>query len=352
MPGPAAVWLPFFMGLKMKRADYWELEGSAIRCRLCPRFCLIAEGQSGFCGVRAHYNAELEALTYGKIVSWACDPIEKKPLYHFYPGHKTFSIGGVGCNLRCRHCQNWQISCAEAKQTLDSLRDLSPEAAVRSALDNGCQSLVWTYNEPSIWFEYIRDTAPLAQAAGLKTVLVTAGMICSEPLAELLPDIDAYRLDVKGFSGDFYRWLTGVDCLEQVLDNGVTAFKAGCHVEIVTNLIPGHNDDEQQLRSLARWIALELSPRTAWHLTAYYPNHQLDVAATGLASLERGLEIAREEGLRHVYIGNVPGHPSQHSYCAACEKIVIRRAGFGTLENLLEGGCCPQCREPLGAYRG
>lgn len=336
----------------MKQAAYWEIEGSAVRCKLCPHNCLIRDGKSGFCGVRAKRGSELLALTYGKIASWACDPIEKKPLYHFYPGHKTFSIGGVGCNLRCRHCQNWQISCRDAETSLDRLRDLSPHGAVHAALEQDCRSLVWTYNEPSIWFEYILDTAPMAQAAGLKTVMVTAGMLNTAPLQELLPHIDAYRLDVKGFSGDFYRWLTGIDCFEQVLSNGAAAFKSGSHVEIVTNLIPGHNDDDQQLRGLARWVASELSPQTPWHLTAYYPSHKLDVAATGLETLERGLEIAREEGLEHVYIGNVPGHPSQQSYCFGCGEVVIRRSGFDTSENLLRAGRCPKCDRPLGAYRG
>lgn len=335
----------------MKTAAYWMMEGSAVRCHLCPHFCLIKDGQSGFCGVRAKREGELVALTYGKVVSWACDPIEKKPLYHFYPGHQTLSLGGVGCNLRCRHCQNWQISCRDADKGTDSLHNLSPAGAVHAAVEKNCQSLVWTYNEPSIWFEYIRDTAPLAQQAGLKTVMVTAGMINSEPLQELLPHIDAYRLDVKGFSGDFYRWLTGIDCFSQVLDNGVAAYASGSHVEIVTNLIPGHNDDEIQLRGLARWIGRELSPDVPWHLTAYYPSHQLNVAATGTSALERGVEIAREEGLENVYVGNVPGHAGQNSYCGGCGQLVIRRYGFDKPQNLLENGACPSCRKPLGCYR-
>lgn len=337
----------------MKRAAYWSAEGNAIRCQLCPRFCRIRDGQSGFCGVRAARGGELLALTYGKIVSWACDPIEKKPLYHFYPGHQTLSLGGIGCNLRCRHCQNWQIACRDADDNgVDSLHSLSPQEAVRAALGKSCRSLVWTYNEPSIWFEYLRDTAPLAQQAGLKTVLVTAGMICPEPLAELLPHIDAYRLDIKGFSGAFYRWLTGFDGFSQILANACAARQAGCHIEIVTNLIPGHNDDSEQLRGLARWIGQELGVQVPWHLTAYYPSHRLDVAATSRESLERGVEIGREEGLKHIYIGNVPGHVCQHSYCADCGELVIRRNGFSAPQNLLKSGACPACGVTFGAYYG
>ena len=335
----------------MREAAYWQVEGGAVRCNLCPHFCLIGDGHNGFCGVRGNREGKLYALTWGQIVASAIDPIEKKPLNHFYPGHKTFSIGGIGCNLRCRHCQNWQISCVDFDGGSNRLQALSPEDAVTAALRNHCRSLVWTYNEPSIWFEYIRDTAPLAQRAGLKTVMVTAGMITAEPLAELLPLIDAYRLDIKGFSGEFYRWLTGIDCLEQVLENGCAALAAGCHVEIVTNLIPGHNDDEQQLRGLARWIARELSPATPWHLTAYYPSHKLDVAATGVEALDRGVEIAREEGLEFVYVGNLPGHPAQHSFCPACGGSLIRRNGFTLLENRLRHALCPDCRNPLTSFR-
>lgn len=341
----------FYLGARMKTAAYWHSEENGLRCDLCPHFCLIREGGNGFCGVRGNRDGRLYALTWGQIVASAIDPIEKKPLYHFYPGHRTFSIGGIGCNLRCRHCQNWQISCTDIDEHGDNLQPLAPQDAVDAALRQGCRSLVWTYNEPSIWFEYIRDTAPLARRAGLKTVMVTAGMINAAPLAELLPHIDAYRLDIKGFSGKFYRWLTGIDCFEQVLENGRAAADAGCHVEIVTNLIPGHNDDEQQLRELARWIVQNLSPATPWHLTAYYPSHRLDVAATGVAALDRGVEIAHEEGLQFVYVGNVAGHPAQQSVCPSCGVSLIRRNGFALLENRLQRSVCPDCRTELPSFR-
>jgi pyruvate formate lyase activating enzyme len=336
----------------MKIAAFWHHEKDGVRCDLCPHHCFIKEGGDGFCGVRGVRDTELYALTYGKIAASAYDPIEKKPLYHFYPGHKTFSVGGIGCNLRCRHCQNWQISCRDATDNLDGLYPLLPIEAIRLAQENFCESIVWTYNEPSIWYEYILDSAPLAQEAGLKTVMVTAGMINSEPLQNLLPYIDAYRLDIKGFSGDFYRWLTGIDCLDQVLENGLAAFSAGCHVEIVTNLIPGHNDDEMQLRALARWIVQNLSSKTPWHLTAYFPNHHLQVEPTGISALERGVEIGHEEGLSHIYIGNIAGHKSQHSYCEGCNVRLITRDGFRIVQNRMVHFCCPECGVRFENYRG
>ncbi len=336
----------------MKEAAFWCQEGNAVRCTLCPHFCLIEEGKNGFCGARGVRDKKLYALTYGKIAASAFDPIEKKPLYHFYPGHKTFSIGGLGCNLRCRHCQNWHISCCDVGGRLTGMDEISPADAVTLACDNGCESLVWTYNEPSIWYEYILDTAPLAQLAGLKTVMVTAGMINPDPLQTLLPHIDAYRLDLKGFSGDFYRWLTGIDCLDQILENARAAYAAGCHVEIVTNLIPGHNDDEVQLRGLARWIVQNLSANIPWHLTAYYPNHDLKVAATTTSALERGVEIGLEEGLSQIYIGNLPGHESQHSYCVGCRAGLIMRNGFQIIENRVVNSCCPECGIGFENYRG
>jgi pyruvate formate lyase activating enzyme len=334
----------------MKEAAYWHSEQDRVRCDLCPHRCLIKDGAQGFCGVRGNRNGKLYALTYGLIAAQAIDPVEKKPLYHFYPGHRTLSLGSVGCNLRCRHCQNWRISCGDATTGLHELQALPPEAAVQLALDSRCQSLVWTYNEPSVWYEYILASAPLAHKAGLKTIMVTAGMLNSQPLDDLLPHIDAYRLDIKGFSAEFYRWLTGIDCLDQVLANAVAAYRAGCHVEIVTNLIPGHNDDEAQLRELSRWIVENLSPQTPWHLTAYFPNHELKLASTDLDSLEKGVQIGRQSGLEHIFIGNVPGHNFQHSLCSGCGQLLIQRDGFKVRANRIVESRCPACGYFLKNY--
>jgi pyruvate formate lyase activating enzyme len=308
-------------------------------------------GATGFCGVRRRRADTLETLNYAAIAASAFDPIEKKPLYHFYPGHKTLSLGSLGCNLRCRHCQNWQISCHRSTDADSPLPQLLPAEAVDLALQHKCQSLVWTYNEPSIWFEYIRDTAPLARAAGLRTVLVTAGLLNPEPLQELLPHIDAYRLDIKGFSAEFYLWLMGFDGFALVLDNARRAFGAGCHVEIVTNLIPGHNDDDASLHELAHWIANHLSLQTPWHLTAYFPNHKLQLAATEVSSLERAHRIGCQAGLKFVYIGNLAGHPAQNTRCPRCEALLIERQGFQVLSRPLQAPLCPACGLILESFR-
>lgn len=335
----------------MHRAAYWHRNAGKVCCDLCPRACQLDEGDTGFCGVRRRTDDGLETLNYAAIAASAFDPIEKKPLYHFYPGHKTLSLGSIGCNLRCRHCQNWQISCFNVTDADAPLPQLLPADAVDQALNHDCRSLVFTYNEPSIWFEYIRDTAPLARAAGLKTLLVTAGLLNPAPLNDLLPHLDAYRLDIKGFSAEFYRWLTGFDCLALVLANAQRAFRAGCHVEIVTNLIPGHNDDDASLHGLANWIAANLGVQTPWHLTAYFPNHNLRLAATEVSSLERAHRIGREAGLQFVYIGNLAGHPAQNTYCPQCEALLIERQGFQVLSRPLQTPVCPACGRTFDSFR-
>lgn len=335
----------------MPRAAYWHRDAGKVCCDLCPRACRLEAGASGFCGVRQRRADALETRNYAVIAASAFDPIEKKPLYHFYPGHKTLSLGSLGCNLRCRHCQNWQISCFTPTDADVPWPQLPPAEAVSLALKHNCRSLVWTYNEPSIWFEYIRDTAPLARAAGLQTVLVTAGLLNPEPLNELLPFIDAYRLDIKGFSAEFYRWLIGFDGFALILDNAQRASDAGCHVEIVTNLIPGHNDDDVSLRGLAHWIADNLGLETPWHLTAYFPNHNLQLAATDVSSLERAHRIGREAGLQFVYIGNFAGHPAQNTRCPQCGALLIERQGFQVLSRPLQTSSCPACGRAFSRFR-
>ena len=337
----------------MKEARYYRQEaGQKVSCSLCPHNCLIAEGRNGLCQVRGNRGGKLYALTYGRVISAASDPIEKKPLYHYYPGAQTLSLGSVGCNLHCLHCQNWQISQCSAAQGDASLQQLSPAEAIAETRARGAEILVFTYNEPSLWFEYILDCAELARAQQIKLVLVTSGMINPKPLTELLAVVDAYRVDIKGFSREFYRKLTGFDVLDQVLANTSAAYQAGVHVEVVTNLIPGWNDDDKQLRGLAGWLRDELTAEVPWHITRYVPCHRLTVPATPLQSLERGLQIGREEGLTHIYLGNVAAHATENTCCSGCGEILIARRGFSTLENRLVAGRCPACQMELGCYRG
>jgi len=336
----------------LQEARYYHPQpNQKVRCALCPHNCLISDGKEGICRVRENRAGKLYALTYGRVVSAAIDPIEKKPLYHFYPGAPTLSLGSVGCNLHCQHCQNWQISQCSMGRGDGMLRQLSPAEAVAQTRAAGAEILVFTYNEPSLWAEYILDCAELALPAGLKLVMVTSGMINPEPLQDLLKVVAAYRVDIKGFSGEFYKNLTGFDVLDQVLENTRTAFRQGAHVEVVTNLIPGWNDDEQQLSGLATWIRDELSPAVPWHVTRYIPCHRLTAPMTPVDRLELAEQIGRETGLQHIYIGNVPGHAAQDTHCSGCGALLIERAGYFLKQNRLTGGCCPDCGEQLPVYR-
>lgn len=337
----------------MQEASYYRQKSAGtVVCTLCPHNCQIAEGDNGLCGVRGNRDGILYALTFGRVITAASDPIEKKPLYHFYPGSTTLSLGSVGCNLHCQHCQNWQISQCSAAQGASSLQQLSPAAAIAETRARGADILVFTYNEPSLWFEYILACAAIAKAQQVKLVMVTSGMINPQPLRELLTVVDAYRVDIKGFTHEFYQQLTGFDVLDRVLANTRAAFQAGVHVEVVTNLIPGWNDDVAQLRGLAGWLRAELSAETPWHLTRYHPGHRLKAPPTPLQSLELGLQIGREEGLKHIYLGNIAAHATENTFCAGCGELLIERSGYTLLKNRLVAGRCPACQAALGCYRG
>jgi pyruvate formate lyase activating enzyme len=331
---------------------YEKLSHKMVHCHLCPHDCVIPEGKTGYCGVRKNSDGTLYALTYGKVVSIAIDPIEKKPLNHFYPGASAFSIGTFGCNMRCKHCCNWTISHHTATEEGLDLHDLSPEEAVQMAKDRECEVLAWTYNEPSIWFEFVLDTAKLAKEAGLLTVMVTSGMISPPALKTLLNYIDAYRLDIKGFTEEFYERLTGSPVLKHILENALIAFRSGVHVEIITNIIPNWNDSDEQLNGLARWIVDNLDAETPWHVTRYHPENKLTEPSTPTETLERAKEIGHKNGLKYVYIGNVPGHPGQNTTCPECSKVLIDRAGFSIGENHILKGCCQFCGYKIGHYRG
>lgn len=336
----------------MREAMHYERLGSgAVRCSLCPRRCRIPEGGTGVCGVRGNRGGVLYALTYGKVASSAVDPIEKKPLYHFYPGSRTFSIGGFGCNLRCKHCQNWRISHHAVTAGGEGLYDLLPEELVEEAARRGCTAIAWTYNEPSVWFEYVLEGARLARERGILTVLVTAGVINPPALRELLPHLDAYRLDVKGFSEGFYERLTGVRVLATVLGSAVIAREAGVHLEIVTNIIPNWNDSDGELDALSKWIVTSLGSYTPWHVTAYFPSFEVSEPPTPLSTLERARRIGIANGLEYVYVGNVPGHPAQHTLCPACGKTLIERHGFRIAARHIVRGHCASCGYEIRGYR-
>lgn len=337
----------------MKEALLYERIGrEMVQCQLCLHNCVIPDGRTGYCGVRKNRRGTLFALTFGRVVSVAVDPIEKKPLYHFYPGSPTLSVGTFGCNMRCKHCQNWEISHHRAEENGEGLHELSPQQLIDVARQRRCAALAWTYNEPSIWFEYVIETAKLARKAGILTVLVTSGMINPPALKALLNYVDAYRLDVKGFTEEFYERLTGNRVLAKVLENGVIAHEAGAHVEIITNVIPNWNDTNEQFDGLSRWIVERLDAHVPWHVTAYHPYHKVTEPPTPASTLDRAKQIGIKNGLQYVYIGNVPGHAGQNTVCPACGRTLIDRVGFGIGENHIVGGRCTYCGHEIVGYRG
>ncbi|MFZ3063561.1 MAG: AmmeMemoRadiSam system radical SAM enzyme [Actinomycetota bacterium] len=328
---------------------YEKLDGKRARCHVCPWLCNIAPGRRGYCCVRENRDGKIYALSYAKVSSMAADPIEKKPLFHFYPGSLVFSLGSLGCNLRCLHCQNWEIAHSRMVGEEPGVVDLQPEEAVGATKRHGCQGLAWTYNEPTIWVEYTLDSAKLCKKENLYTVYVTNGYTTPEALDAMGPHLDAYRVDLKGFTEGFYRKLTKALHLKPVLDAAIRAkTKWNMHVEIVTNVIPTMNDDEGQLRGIAGWIRDNLGDKTPWHVTRFIPYLELShLYPTPVRTLERAREIGLEEGLKFVYIGNVPGHPGENTYCPKCKELVVERNGYTITRYEVESGKCKHCGEDL-----
>jgi len=325
--------------------QYAKAEEGKVRCSLCSHRCHIAPRKTGICGVRRNENGVLYATTYGKISAEAVDPIEKKPLFHFLPGTKSYSLGSIGCNFHCEHCQNWRISQADMEP--GALRDLSPEDGVGRAIRTGCASISWTYNEPTIWHEYTLDMGRLARKEGLGTVYVTNGYITEEALRELAPMLSAYRVDIKAFTEDFYRKVCGAK-LAPVLASAELAKELGMHVEVVTLVIPGLNDSVEETDGLIRWIVDHLGPDTPVHFTGFHPDFRmLDRNATPLSTLARIYARAKELGLRYPYLGNVYNHPYENTYCPACGALLIERQGFASRICDLDNGRCRKCGERI-----
>lgn len=330
---------------------YDKLPGNRARCNVCQHRCSIAEDKAGICLTRVNKGGDIYSTIYGVVSSMNADPIEKKPLYHYIPGSRSFSIGSFGCNFRCVFCQNWQIARVDGTQipAVEGHR-LSPEAAVRLAKQYGCATIAWTYNEPGIWLEYTLDCARLARQQGIRTVYVTNGYLTPEHLDVIGPYLDVYRVDIKSFSDEFYRKLINVPGVKGVLEVAETAKdRWRMHVETVTNVIPGWNDDPVNLRSIARWIACGLGDRTPWHITRFFPCAQLaDVPPTPLETMELAERIGREEGLRFVYLGNIAAG-GQNTLCPVCRTRAVARFGYTTrVEAVTDQGSCANCGEDLG----
>jgi pyruvate formate lyase activating enzyme len=323
----------------LRRAEFFvaDPESRKVTCHLCPNRCVIRDQKTGACRVRRNADGVLYTVNYGRVSSYGMDPIEKKPLYHFYPGHQILSLGTVGCNLHCRFCQNWEIAHQEPSTVRVTPREVVELARGR---DPTCVGIAYTYSEPLVWYEFVYDTAVVAREAGLKNVLVTNGFVEQEPLEKLLPYVDAMNIDVKAFTDDFYRRLCAgrLDPVRRTVEVAVRH----CHVELTTLLVTGENDSPVEIRELAAWIA-GLDPEIPLHLSRYFPNYRLDLPPTPLETMHRAREIAREK-LAYVYLGNVWDAEAGNTYCPRCQKKVIERAGYIIRElHLKEGNRCAHC---------
>lgn len=323
-------------------ALYSEKENGKIRCSLCPHLCLIREGHTGTCKVRRNVNGSLITETWGKIAAMHFDPIEKKPLYHFFPGSSILSVGSVGCNMHCRCCQNWQISQVSA-EAFNFNHEYAPSeiVSIASATKENL-GVAYTYNEPLMWFEYILAVSDLIHKAGLKNVMVSNGFISERPLSDLLIHMDAFNIDLKGFTEHFYKEFTG-SSLAPVLVSLKKIRQSGKHLEITCLIIPGQNDDPDVFREMVRWIDSELGNETVLHLSAYHPAYKLGTQATSASDLERLIEIANQK-LTYVYAGNLQLKAAQDTKCSKCDTILIKRNGYHIVKiSVNDQGKCSIC---------
>ncbi len=321
---------------------YEKRENNAVRCYLCAHLCSIKEGRKGVCGVREVREGTLYALDYGKLIAQHIDPIEKKPFFHFQPGSASYSIATVGCNFRCLHCQNYEISQMpkESKKILGEY--VTAEEVVEAVASTGCRSIAYTYTEPTIFFEFAYDCMKLAKERGIQNVFVTNGYMTRECLDEFKGLLDGANVDVKAFTEGFYKRVCGAK-LAPVLESVEYMRELGIWVEVTTLVIPTKNDSEEELREIARWI-YRTDSKIPWHISAFYPTYKMNnLPRTPVSTLDRAREIGLEEGLRYVYTGNVPGDPGESTYCYNCKERIIHRYGFTVHENLVRDGKCPHC---------
>ena len=321
---------------------YDELDNNQVQCNLCAHRCKIRDGSRGICCVRENRNGKLRTLVYGNLISRNVDPIEKKPLYHFYPGSRSYSLATPGCNFRCEWCQNWQISQMPRVMEMPKRQRVMPEEVVEQALRTNCQSIAYTYSEPTIFFEYSLDTAKLAKDAGLKNIYVTNGFMTPEMLEMIQPYLDAANVDIKAFRDEPYRRLMG-GRLKPVLESCRLMKEMDIWLEVTTLIVPGVNDDPEELEELATFIYEDLGPDIPWHLSRFFPQYKMkDRAPTEESILYKTKQMGKIIGLNYIYIGNVFG--DNNTYCKNCEEKLISRTGYATrLVGLDEDGKCKNC---------
>ena len=326
----------------LHEARWWEVDANGkLHCYLCPRHCHIGDGQAGFCFIRVNQGGKLYSLGYASPAAIQIDPIEKKPINHFLPGTKILSMGTAGCNMGCFFCQNWDISKSRSDQVHST--HLEPEQVVELAIHHGCPSIAFTYNEPTIWAEYVIDICAVARKRGLKTVMVTNGYITREAFHDVYDHIDAANVDLKAFTENFYGKIT-LTHLEPVLETLLRLRnETNVWFELTNLMIPTLNDDETETRKLAEWILQHLGPDVPLHFTAFHPDFKLrDKPRTPPETLHRSREIAREAGLHYVYEGNIYSDGA-HTYCPECGDLLVKRSWHNVLRNRIVAGACPEC---------
>jgi len=331
--------------LKTIQGKEYRHQTNMVKCLLCAHGCVIADGERGKCRTRLNVNGELRSLVYGRPISIHVDPIEKKPLYHFLPGAAAYSLATAGCPLQCKFCQNWEISQASPEDY--QVPDLPPDRISKAACESKANVIAFTYNEPTVFIEYLTDIAREAKKRGLRSVLISCGFMNEAPLAEMCAVLDGIKIDLKGYSDHFYRSVCGAE-LKPVLRSIKQAAKSRTHLEIVNLIVPTLNDSDNMLRELISWILGEIGPDIPIHFTRFHPDYRLrNLPPTPVATLERARETALAKGIHYAYVGNVPGHPGNHTYCPNCKKMVIERQGFFIVEMAMKDGRCKFCNHKI-----
>jgi len=324
---------------------YQKLQNKKIKCKLCPRECTVGDRERGYCGVRENRGGTYYTLVHSRVCAAHIDPIEKKPLFHYLPGTLAFSLATAGCNVNCKFCQNWDISQVRPEQVPADYAP--PKLVAELAKQHDCPTIAYTYSEPVVFSEYLMDTADAGHEAGVRSVVVSNGYMQEESLKAAYGKMDAVKIDLKAFSESYYKDVVVAE-LKPVLDSLVTLRKMNKWTEIVYLVVPTLNDSDAEFRGLARWIKTNLGVDVPLHFTQFHPEYLLkNLPITPLPTLERAKAIADAEGLHYVYIGNVPGHPAQNTYCPKCRHMLVERVGLTATQMLIRKGSCPFCRQPI-----